>query len=213
MAHDKLYGFDNCKCQKEVLSKAQIQKDYIRTYKSLGDLNADVSTRLDTIVNAMETPSVAMYTVTAEDGGYYPVGDNRVIINKYADGNFDITADNNGLKYTKDSFTTSNGSYDNSWSKLSRIIDVIKGTIKVNPNTVTFRPIVTSIDLSNVIPVFNFRNLNNGFTTPPNVSVQMSINTDIIDINNEGGSLLMACVYNHESFELSFDYVILLIGV
>jgi hypothetical protein len=52
----------------------------------------------------MDTPSVAMYTVTAESGGYYPIGLNKVTINKYADGNFNIITECNGVRYTKESF-------------------------------------------------------------------------------------------------------------
>lgn len=217
MSHDKVYLFDDSKCKKEGLTKVQIESmrnntesKFIRAYKSLSELGATATTRLDAIVNAMATPSIAYYTVTVTDDSVYPVGTNRVMISKYTDGNFEINVDNNGIKYNKDSFTNSYGSYDKSFNQQAKILQVLTGSMTLLPYSSTFRTIGadTSLDLSKVIPVFNFNNMSS-FQSPPNVQVNMAINNDIMG----GTSLLLACARNNENYQLTFNYTVLLLGV
>lgn len=203
MSHDILYGFDDSKCRKEVLSKAQIQKEYIRTYKSLSDLNADVSTRLDTILNAMDTPSVAMYTVTAESGGYYPTGLNKVTINKYADGNFNIITECNGVRYTKESFVNAYGIYNNDWNMLGKIVLTKNSSMTINGYASMFTNIINDLSgYGNVIPIFTFTSLG-GLSTPPKINVSTLVESN----------MLWLCASSSEPNPVTFGYTVILLGI
>lgn len=205
MAHDILYGFDDCKCRKEVLSKEQIQKNYMRVYKSLSDIdsNFDVSTRLDTVVQTMETPSVAMYTVTAEDGGYYPVGENIVTIEKYTSDSFKILTVANGTRYVKDTFIGLYNQYNNDWYTMAKIVLTMSGTATINAYTSSFFTIANNLDsYGNIIPIFTYTSLG-GFTAPPKINV-----TTLIDSN-----MLFLCCTSSEGTSVTFGYTVILLGM
>lgn len=218
MAHDKFYVFDDEKCKKESLTKTQIEtmrtdseNKFIRAYKSLEELGATAETRLDAVVDAMEVPSIAYYLVDVDDTNVYPAtGTNRVMISKYSSSGFEVDVENDGVKYNKDSFTNYYGNYDSNFNQQAKILQVITGEMTLLPYQATFRGIGadSSIDLSKVVPVFNFNNMD-GFTLPPNVQVQMAINGSLV----EGTQMLLACVRNNENYQLTFKYTVLLIGV
>lgn len=205
MAHDILYGFDDCKCRKEVLSKVQTQKEYMRTYKSLTDISSDfnVSTRLDNIVNTMETPSVAIYTVTSEDNGYYPTGLNKVTINKFSDGNMNILTEVNGIRYTKDTFIGAYNQYNNDWSMLAKIVKTQSGTMTVNGYANMFTNIINDLSgYGNVIPIFTFTSLG-GLSAPPKINVSTLVESN----------MLWLCATSNEPNPVTFSYTVILLGM
>lgn len=205
MAHDKLYGFDDCKCRKEVLSKEQTQKEYMRTYKSLSDISSDfnVSTRLDTIVQKMETPSVAMYTVTSEDNGYYPTGLNKVIITKFSDGSMNILTEVNAIRYTKDTFIGAYNQYNNDWTMLAKIVATKSGTMTINGYNSMFTNIINNLDeYGNVIPIFTFTSLG-GLSAPPKINVSTLVESN----------MLWLCATSNEPNPVTFSYTVILLGV
>lgn len=205
MSHDIVYGFDDHKCRKEVLSKAQIQKDYMRTYKSLTDISSsfNVSTRLDTVVQTMETPSVAIYTVTAEDDGYYPAGENQVTINKFSDGSMSIISKVNGIRYTKDTFVGAYNQYNNGWTMLAKIVKTQSGTMTINGYNSMFTNIINDLSgYGNVIPIFTFTSLG-GLSAPPKISVSTLVESN----------MLWLCATSNEPNPVTFSYTVILLGV
>ena len=205
MAHDILYGFDDCKCRKEVLSKVQTQKEYMRTYKSLMDISSDfnVSTRLDTIVEKMETPSTAMYTVTAEDGGYYPTGENQVTITKFSDGSMSIISKVNGVRYTKDTFLNAYNQYNNDWTMLAKIVKTQSGTMTINGYASMFTNILNDLSgYGNVIPIFTFTSLG-GLSAPPKINVSTLVESN----------MLWLCATSNEPNPVTFSYTVILLGM
>lgn len=205
MAHNKLYGFDDCKCRKEVLSKTQAQKEYMRTYKSLSDISSsfNVNTRIDTIVQKMETPSTAIYTVTAEDGGYYPTGGNQVTITKFPDGSTNIISKVNGVRYVKDTFVNAYGQYNNSWDMLAKIVATKSGTMTINGYNSMFTNIINNLDeYGNVIPIFTFTSLG-GLSAPPKINVSTLVESN----------MLWLCATSNEPNPVTFSYTVILLGV
>lgn len=205
MTHDIVYGFDDFKCRKEVLSKVQTQKEYMRTYKSLTDISSDfnVSTRLDNIVNTMETPSVAIYTVTSEDNGYYPTGLNKVTINKFSDGNMNILTEVNGIRYTKDTFIGAYNQYNNDWSMLAKIVKTQSGTMTVNGYANMFTNIINDLSgYGNVIPIFTFTSLG-GLSAPPKINVSTLVESN----------MLWLCATSNEPNPVTFSYTVILLGM
>lgn len=204
MAHDKLYGFDDCKCRKEVLSKEQTQKEYMRTYKSLSDISSsfNANTRLDTIIRAMETPSVAMYTVTSKDG-YYPDGENQVTITKFADGSTNIISKVNGIRYTKDTLVDASGKYNSNWDMLAKIVKTKSGTMTINGYNSMFTNIINNLDgYGNVIPIFTFTSLG-GLSAPPRINVNTLVESN----------MLWLCATSNEPNPVTFSYTVILLGV
>lgn len=205
MAHDILYGFDDCKCRKEVLSKVQTQKEYMRTYKSLSDISSsfNVNTRLDTIVQEMETPSVAMYTVTSKDNGYYPTGLNKVTINKFSDGNMNILTEVNGIRYTKDTFINAYNQYNNDWTMLAKIVTTKSGKMIVNGYANMFTNIINDLSgYGNVIPIFTFTSLG-GLSAPPKINVSTLVESN----------MLWLCATSNEPNPVTFSYTVILLGM
>lgn len=205
MAHDKLYGFDDCKCRKEVLSKEQTQKKYMCTYKSLSDISSsfNVNTRIDTVVEKMAIPSVAMYTVTDVDNGYYPDGENQVTITKFADGSTNIISKVNGIRYTKDTLVDASGKYNSNWDMLAKIVKTKSGTMTINGYNSMFTNIINNLDgYGNVIPIFTFTSLG-GLSAPPRINVNTLVESN----------MLWLCATSNEPNPVTFSYTVILLGV
>ncbi len=214
MAHDKVYVFDEQKCKKEGLTRTQIEtmqdnteNKFIRAYTSLAELGATETTKLDAIVKAMETPSIAMYTVDVPTAHVYPTGYNKVTIQKYADGNVNILTEHDGKRYTKDTLVNQYGTYNEDWNKLGKVIKVLSGTTTINPGARSFRLLASNLETSsNVIPIFTYTDLSQGgnvMAEPPNISISSLVNE---------GSLWLG-IYSHESSTITFSYTIILLGV
>lgn len=183
----------------------ETESKYVRTYTSLVDIDTsfNVATRLDVVINAMETPSIAMYTVVAQDNAYYPIGTNKVVINKFADGQINIISEVNGIRYTKDFLTDGNGQYNNEWTMLAKIVASLNKSMTINPTTSQFSSIIKDIsNYGNVIPIFTYTSLG-GLTVPP----QIYVNT-LIEAN-----ILWLAVTNNESYAVTFNYTVILLGV
>lgn len=209
MAHEKVYAICENKCHEETMTKSQIQNmcetNYIRTYKSLTEISTgfNVGTRLDTVVNAMEAPSIAMYTVTAGDNAYYPTGTNKVTINKFADGSMNIMTEVDGIRYTKDTFVGAYNQYNNNWAMLSKILLTKTGSITLNAGVSMFTNIINDLSgYGDVIPIFTFTSLG-GLSTPPKINVSTLVESN----------MLWLCASSSETYTVTFNYTVILLGV